>query len=216
MKKQIRLGIVDDQPLFRKGLISLLKEFDEIKVVFEANNGRELLDEAAKKQPDVILLDLEMPVMDGVESTAALKSKYPGIKILILTMHNDDAMVLHLIEKGAHGFLLKDTNIETIVEAIYSIKENGYYFNDRVSKIMVSGLVKSNKIQPSFNKVKLSAREIEVIRLLSQELKNPEIADRLFINVRTVERHRENILRKINAKNSIGIIMYAVKNHLLD
>lgn len=216
MKKQIRLGIVDDQPLFRKGLISLLKEFEEIKIILEASNGEELLTEITKKQPDVILLDLEMPIMDGIRTTAALKEKYPEIKIIILTMHHDEAMVMHLIDKGAHGFLLKDTTIETIVEAIYSVRENGYFFNDRVSKIMVSGLVKSNKIQPSFNKVKLSAREIEVIRLLSQELINPEIAERLFINTRTVERHRENILRKINARNSIGIIMYAIKNNLLD
>ncbi|MCW3071102.1 MAG: response regulator transcription factor [Bacteroidetes bacterium] len=216
MKKSVKLAVVDDQPLFRKGLISLLKEFPDIKVIFEAGNGKELLEQLEKAKPDVILLDLDMPGMDGIKTTELLKMQFPEVKIMVLTMHSADMMVLHLIEKGAHGFLLKDTTIEIIREAIYSVRDNGYYFNDRVSKIMVSGLVKSNKIKPSFKTVNLSEREIQVIRLLSQEYKNSEIAEKLFINIRTVDRHRENILKKINARNAVGIIMYAVKNNLLE
>ncbi|MCW3104787.1 MAG: response regulator transcription factor [Bacteroidetes bacterium] len=216
MKKSVKLAIVDDQPLFRKGLAALLREFPDIKVIFEAGNGKELLTELEKAKPDVILLDLDMPGMDGIKTTETLKQKFPDVKIIVLTMHSGDMMVLHLIEKGAHGFLLKDTTIEVIREAIYSVRDNGYYFNDRVSKIMVSGLVKSNKIKPSFKTVNLSEREIQVIRLLSQEYKNSEIAEKLFINIRTVDRHRENILKKIKAKNAIGIIMYAVKHNLLE
>ncbi|HEY0030794.1 MAG TPA: response regulator transcription factor [Bacteroidia bacterium] len=216
MTKSIKLAIIDDQALFRNGIVSLLRDYKEMEVVIEASNGMELLAQVETGKPDIILLDLEMPVMDGIKATELLKDKYPGIKILILTGHNDEAMVLHLIEKGAHGFLMKDTNIEIIIEAIHSIKENGYYFNDRVSKIMVGGLVKRKKINPFFNNAKLSDREIEVVRLISKEFKNSEIADKLFINIRTVDRHRENILRKINARNSIGLVMYAVKNNLLD
>jgi DNA-binding NarL/FixJ family response regulator len=215
MKDKISIAIIDDQPLFRKGLIALFKPYRNIQVLFEAGDGNELMEHLETMQPEVLLLDLEMPGMDGIKATELVRNKFPGIRILVLTMHQDEAMVLHLIEKGAHGFLLKDTTIQEISDGIHSLIDNGYYFNDRVSKIMVSGLVKGRKIKPTFNKVKLSEREIEVINLMSKEYKNAEIAKMLFINVRTVDRHRENIMRKINVRNSIGIIMYAVKNDLL-
>jgi two-component system, NarL family, response regulator DegU len=216
MKKLIKLAVVDDQHLFRKGLISLIKEFDELDIVIEASNGNELIEKLKTKRPTVVLLDLEMPGMDGIETTEFLKRKYPEIKVLILTMHNEEEIILHLIEKGAHGFLLKDHPIETLVDAIYAVIENGYYFNDHISKVMVKGLLRTQKIKPSFNEVRLSEREIEVIRLICKEYTNKEIAEKLFISVRTVDGHREKILQKTKAKNTVGIVMYAVKNNLLD
>jgi DNA-binding NarL/FixJ family response regulator len=216
MKKLIKLAVVDDQHLFRKGLISLIKEFEELDIVIEASNGNELIEKLKTKRPTVVLLDLEMPGMDGIETTEFLKRKYPEIKVLILTMHNEEEIILHLIEKGAHGFLLKDHPIETLVDAIYAVIENGYYFNDHISKVMVKGLLRTQKIKPSFNEVRLSEREIEVIRLICKEYTNKEIAEKLFISVRTVDGHREKILQKTKAKNTVGIVMYAVKNNLLD
>jgi two-component system response regulator DegU len=216
MKKAIRLAVVDDQHLFRKGLISLIEEFEELAVVVEASNGKELLEKLKSKKPEVVLLDVEMPLMDGIETTEYLRQKYPEIKILILTMHNEEEIILHLIEKGAHGFLLKDNPIETVVDAIYAVIENGYFFNDRVSKVMVKGLIRNDKIKPSFNLVQLSKREIEVIQLICKENTNKEIAEKLFISVRTVDGHREKILQKTKAKNTVGIVMYAIKNNLLD
>ncbi|CAN5905082.1 response regulator transcription factor [soil metagenome] len=216
MKKSIKLAVVDDQHLFRKGLISLIKEFEEIDIVIEASNGNELVEKLKTRKPAVVLLDLEMPVMDGIETTEYLQRKYPEIKILILTMHNEEAIILHLLEKGAHGFLLKDQPIETLVDAIYAVIENGYYFNDNISKVMVKGLVRTNKIKPNFHEARLSEREIEVIKLICKEYTNKEIADKLFISVRTVDGHREKILQKTKAKNAVGIVMYAFKNNLLD
>ena len=216
MKKLIKLAVVDDQHLFRKGLISLIKEFDELDIIIEASNGNELIEKLKTKRPTVVLLDLEMPGMDGIETTEFLKRKYPEIKVLILTMHNEEAIILHLIEKGAHGFLLKDHPIETLVDAIYAVIENGYYFNDHISKIMVKGLLRTQKIKPSFNEVRLSEREIEVIKLICKEYTNKQIGEKLFISVRTVDGHREKILQKTKAKNTVGIVMYAVKNNLLD
>lgn len=216
MERQIKLAVVDDQHLFRKGLISLIGEFDELQVVAEASNGSELLDQVRINKPDVVLLDLEMPIMDGIETTVNLNKKYPDIKVLILTMHNDEEIILHLIEKGAHGFLLKDNSIETIVDAIYAVTESGYYFNDHISKVMVKGLMKSQKIKPGFLDAGLSEREIEVVKLICKEYTNREIADKLFISVRTVDGHREKILQKTKAKNTAGIVMYAVKHNLLD
>jgi two-component system response regulator DegU len=217
MKKSIKLAVVDDQHLFRKGLISLIKEFDELDIVIEASNGDELIEKLkTSKKPAVILLDLEMPGMDGIETTGYLQRKYPEIKILILTMHNEEEIILHLIEKGAHGFLLKDHPIETLVDAIYAVIDNGYYFNDHVSKVMVKGLMRTQKIKPSFSEVRLTEREIDVIRLICKEYTNKEIAEKLFISVRTVDGHREKILQKTKAKNTVGIVMFAVKNNMLD
>lgn len=216
MKNSIKLAVVDDQHLFRQGLISLIGEFEELSLVVEAANGNDLLEQLKTKKPDVVLLDLEMPVMDGIETTANLQKKYPDVKVLILTMHNEEEIILHLIEKGAHGFLLKDNPIETIVDAIYAVMENGYYFNDHVSKVMVRGLMKNQKIKPGFADAGLSEREIEVVKLICKEYTNKEIAEKLYISVRTVDGHREKILQKTKAKNAVGIVMYAIKNNLLD
>ncbi|HTF02873.1 MAG TPA: response regulator transcription factor [Bacteroidia bacterium] len=213
--KKIKIAVADDQHLFRKGLISLIGEFEELSVVAEAENGKELIEKLKLKTPDVVFLDLEMPEMDGVETTEYLVKKYPGMKILILTMHNEEAIILHLVEKGAHGFLLKDDPIETLVDAIYAVVENGYYFNDRVSKAMVHGLIRGNRIKPSFNRVQLTERELQIVQLVCKEHTNREIAEKLCLSVRTIDGHRENILEKIKAKNTAGIVMYAIKNGLV-
>jgi len=214
--KKIKLAVVDDQLLFRRGLISLIKEFEEFDIVIEAQNGKELVDALKKRKPHIVLLDLQMPVMDGIETTAYLNEKYPDIKVLILTMHDDDEFILHLIEKGANGFLLKNNSIEVVVDAIYSIMESGYYFNDRISKTMIKGLVRSKKIKPVFQTTNLSDREIEIITLICKELTNKEISERLCLSIRTVENHRDKILEKIGARNTVGIVMFALKNNLLE
>ncbi|MGQ0829212.1 MAG: response regulator transcription factor [Bacteroidota bacterium] len=216
MKNQIKLAIVDDHHLFREGLISLTTEYKDLNVVIEASNGKELIEQIEKRKVDVVLLDIEMPIMDGFEVTRYLKKNYPEIKILILTMYNDEEIIRYLIGTGAHGFLLKNSSIANIIDAIYSVTtDNGYYFNDSVSKSMVQDLVSSKKIKPYFHKSKLSARELEVMRLICKEYTNKEIACSLFLSLRTVDGHRENILNKIKAKNTAGIVMYAVKNNLL-
>lgn len=213
--RKTRIAVVDDQHLFRKGLMSLISEFDQLKVVVEAVNGKELIDKLVSRRPDVILLDLEMPVMDGVETTEYLRANFPFIKVLILTMHNEEGIIVHLVEKGAHGFLLKDDPIESIVGAIEAVLEQGYYFNDRVSKAMVLGLVEGKKIVPKFNQTLLSEREVEVVRLICKELTTKEIADKMCLSVRTIEGYRESIFEKIGARNLAGIVMYAVKNGIV-
>ncbi|MBS1636736.1 MAG: response regulator transcription factor [Bacteroidetes bacterium] len=213
--KKIKLAVVDDQELFRRGIISLLKENEELSVVIEAQNGKELVDAMKRRKPNIVLLDIEMPIMDGIATTEYLHATYPDVKILILTMHDDDEFVIHLIDKGAHGFLLKNNSIDVVVDAIYSIMGNGYYFNDHVSKMMIKGLVRSKKIKPNFNPVNLSDREIEVIKLICKEHTTSEISTKLCLSVRTVDNHRESILEKTGARNVAGIVMFAIKNNLL-
>lgn len=215
MEKPIRLAIADDQQLFRKGLIALLSDYPNITVSMEASNGQELLENLELNPVDVVLLDIQMPQMNGIETTQQLHKKHPKTKILILTSHNEEELIKHLIVRGANGFLLKNNTLETIVEAVSGVTENGYYFNERVSKEMVSDLMSKYSIKPIFFQANLSTREIEIIRLISQEYTNKEISDKLSISVRTVETHRDHILQKTNAKNSVGIIMYAYRNNII-
>ncbi|MFL5763853.1 MAG: response regulator [Bacteroidia bacterium] len=214
--KITKLAIVDDHHLFRKGLISLINDYKDLSVSIEASNGIELKEALRRNTPDIILLDVEMPEMDGIEVTEYLALKYPSVKILILTMHNEEEIIFDLIDKGAHGVLLKDDSIDQVIDAIYAVKDTGYYFKENISKVMISNLVRTKKIIPRIGKVRLTEREIEVVRLICNELTNKEIADKLCISARTVDGHRLNILKKLGARNSIGIVMYAVKHRLLD
>ncbi len=215
MKDKIMLAVVDDHNLFRKGLITMIEEFDDLSVMHEAENGQELCNLIKQGKPDVVLLDIEMPVMDGIKTTEFLHQNHPDIKIVILTTYNEEALVVHLIEKGAHGFLLKNNDIETVVDSIHAVIETGYYFNDKVSPLMVKKLLNNEKINPDFKRIDLSDREIEIVNLICQEMTNKEIAESLGISNRTVDWHRDNILKKTKAKNAIGIVMYAVKHKLL-
>lgn len=208
------IAIADDQAMFRKGLISLLSEFPELKVVIEAENGRDLQEKMKRKKPDVVLLDLEMPEMDGMATMEWLKATHPGIRVIILTMHNEEPIIAHMIENGAHGFLVKNDPIETLMDAIYSVMDTGYYFDDRVSRALLQRLMLGEKVKPNFEKVVLSERETQIIQLICRELTNKEIADRCNLSIRTIEGHREQILLKLKAKNTVGIVMYAIKNGL--
>lgn len=216
MKKPIRIAVVDDHIMVREGFISRLKENEELEVVLDAGNGIELLEKLKKRTVDVVLLDLEMPEMDGFETTQKLSQKYPNIKTIIVSSHNEEAFINHLLKNGARGFILKENGSETLVDAIYSVMETGYYFNDRISKAMLNGLIKSDTVKPSFNKADLTPREIEIIQLMSKEHTTREIAEKLFVSIRTIDGHRERIFEKTKARNAIGIIMYAVKHNLLE
>lgn len=215
-KDKINIAVVDDQQLFRQGLISLLRETKNLNILFEAENGEDLFGKlkSAKTLPDVILLDIEMPVLDGIEATIRLKLKYPDIKIIILTMHDEEEMIVHLIEKGAHGFLPKNEDIESVIDAIFAVHENGYFFNDRISKAMVKGLVHSKKIKPTFKDVELNEKELEIIRLLCKGLTSPEIGKLMHFSTKTIHNNRLDLIKKLGVKNTIGLVMYAVKKGL--
>lgn len=215
MKKKIKLAIVDDTLLFRKGLISLINEFDKFEIIIEASSGKELIGMLQTKKPDVLLLDIQMPDMNGILVSEYLQKHHPEIRILALSLYNDETIIQYLIKYGVRGFLLKDDDIITLVDAIGVVLETGYYFNNRVSKSMVQDLVSNKKINLTYKSAALSEREIEIVKLICKEQTNKEIAAQLFISYRTVDGHKDKILRKTKAKNVIGIVMYAVKNNLL-
>ncbi|MDP1801748.1 MAG: response regulator transcription factor [Bacteroidota bacterium] len=214
MKNKITVAIVDDHSLFREGIIAILKDYQHIEVMFEAPNGVELLERLKRQKPQVIVLDIEMPLMNGQEATVQIKNLYPDIKIIILTMHNEEEYILRLMEEGADSFLVKENTGTVLAEAINSVVEKGYYYNEATTAAMVNRIKKINKkandLQP------LTARETEVIKLICEEKTSAEIAEILFIGERTIESYRQTILSKTGSKNTAGIVLYAVENKLVE
>ena len=214
--KPVRVIIVDDHKLFRKGMAAMLNSVDGLEMIGEAGNGVELLELLTTTSADVILMDLDMPEMDGMEATPKVRALYPEIKILVISMHQEDKFILHLMENGANGYLLKDAEPEEVEEAIFSVVQNGFYFTDHISKVMLTGLVKKEKIIPTFNaQINLTQREKDVLDGICQELTTKEIADKLFLSPRTVDGYRNNLMEKIGAKNTAGLVVFAAKNGLL-
>ena len=209
----IKLALADDQNLFRKGMAMLLRELDGMEVTLECANGKDLLKAIAVVPVDIVLLDLEMPVMDGVETMKRMRTDHPEVKVLVLSMHSEEKFIVHLMELGANGYLLKTAEATEVENAIRSVAESGYYFSDMVSQVMLQGLVKKDKVRPYFNVIDpLSDREIEVLKLICAEKTTPEIAEQLFLSPRTVEGHRNNILLKTGARNVAGLVVFAMTN----
>lgn len=211
MTKPIRIAIAEDHELFREGLTSLLREEEGLELVFEASNGEELLESLKKNKVDVVLLDLNMPVLNGKQTLNVLKSRYPKVRPIILTMFDSESYIAESIRLGARGFLAKHCSIERVVDTIYAVHEQGYYFNDEVSKSQLFKLVHDVGIEPTFKNETLSTRECTILELICNEKTNNDIAELLCISVRTVEVHRQNLLRKTNAKNVAGLVIYAIK-----
>ncbi|MBL7945228.1 MAG: response regulator transcription factor [Flavobacteriales bacterium] len=209
----IKLALADDQNLFRKGMSMLLRELEGMEVTLECANGKDLLKAIAVVPVDIVLLDLEMPVMDGVETMKRMRTDHPEVKVVVLSMHSEEKFIVHLMELGANGYLLKTAEAAEVETAIRSVAESGYYFSDMVSQVMLQGLVKRDKVRPYFNVVDpLSDREIEVLKLICAEKTTPEIAEQLFLSPRTVEGHRNNILLKTGARNVAGLVVFAMTN----
>lgn len=215
--KKIKIAIADDYKIFREGLKVSLGQDDNLQVLTEADNGEDLLKAIESKQPDVIIMDLKMPIMDGMEATQVVRKKYPAVKVLVVSMYEDDKFIIHLMEIGANGYLLKNAEPDEIRKAIYAVHENGYYFNDLVNKALLKKLVLKNNIKPSFNEnVDLSEREMEVLKLICAEKTAAEIAKEIFLSPRSVEGIRQRLIDKIGVRNTAGIVMFAVKNGLAD
>lgn len=208
--KAVKVVLVDDEILFREG-IKLLLERSEIEVVGSFDNGREFLDwyQDNKKQFDVILLDLSMPVLDGIDTVKELKNNGALPKVVILTSHYNDNIIIKMLDEGVAGFLPKTANPTEVVKTVNSVHQNGFYIND-----YVLNLIRNKRILSKDKLVgaELSMREIEVLTLICEEKTNKEIAKDLFLSRRTVEGHRNRIMEKINAKNTVGMIIYAIEH----
>lgn len=219
MLSPIKVAIADDHKIFRSGVINTLTPYDNINVVFEAEDGEHLLQIMQEQQPDVILMDLKMPKMDGIQATIKVKEKYPQVKVIILTMYEDDNFIVHLVENGANAYLLKNSEPEEIYEAICTTFEKGFYFNENVNLALLKKVLHKNKQQfkPTFkNEVQLTDRELEVLKLICNEFTTQEISEQIFLSPRTVEGLRQKLLEKLNVKNTVGLVLYAFRNGLIE
>ena len=214
---KIRIAIADDYKIFREGLKVSLGQDDALDVVIEVDNGEDLVKELEKDQPDVIIMDLKMPFMDGMEATQVIRKKYPQIKIVVVSMYDDDKFIIHLMELGANGYLFKNAEPDEIRKAIHSVHENGYYFNDIVNKALLKKLVLKGNIKPSFNQnVELTERELEVLKLICEEKTAAEIGKEIFLSPRSVEGIRQRLIEKVGVRNTAGLVMFAAKNGIAD
>ncbi|PCI31075.1 MAG: DNA-binding response regulator [Flavobacteriaceae bacterium] len=218
MSTMINIALIDDEALFLEGLSLLFSNVENINVVKTANNGLEFLEFLDENPetiiPDIALVDIQMKPMDGFELVEALKDKYPDLKIIILSSHYKSNVLGHMIKLGVSAFIPKNANKELLVTAIESVNNSGVYFTQTDQEMLIKFMnSKSKKISLSTNE-ELSGREMEVVKLICCEHTNKEIADQLFLSKRTVESHRQRILEKIGAKNTVGLVVYAIANDI--
>lgn len=216
----IRIALTDDQLLFRQGLASLISSTHGLELVMQADNGIDCLEKLSSlpDPPDIILMDMEMPGMDGIELNKAMHKRYPSIKVIVLSVHANERLIAHMIEAGASGYLVKNCDKEELLSAIDSVITSGYYINTKVLKAIQAAAGKKNKNLKNVSHIDIdiSEREKEILGLICKELSNAEIAEKLFISIRTVEGHRNNLLLKTGCKNTAGLVVFAIKNQLVN
>jgi len=213
----IKVLIVDDHKVLIDGIRSMLEEEKEIEIVGEARNGKEAIDKVKNIDLDVVLLDINMPEKDGIETCKEIKKMYTDIKILALTMYNEGSFIQSMIKNGASGYLLKNSGKEEVVKAIKTVFQKGTYFSGEVSETLMKSMMPGAKKNRSNDFIpKLTRREKEILELVVEEFTTQEIADKLFVSLSTVETHRKNLLSKLGVRNTAGLVRVAMEKGLLD
>jgi two-component system, NarL family, response regulator NreC len=217
MKYNIRLLIADDHEIFRDGLALMLARQKEITLLGQAGDGKELVELSSAHKPDVIITDIKMPVMDGIQATKKILKDQPDVKIIALSMFDEEMLIVDMLEAGAKGYLLKNADKSEILEAIETVFEDKTYYCHHTSARLTNMIVKSS-FNPYRKKeaVSFNERELEIIRLICQQNSSREISDKLYLSSRTVEGYRTKILEKMNAKNTVGVVVYALKHNLIE
>jgi DNA-binding NarL/FixJ family response regulator len=211
----IKVTIADDHEIFRDGLRAMLQKQPDILLVAEAANGKELIEQVISQEPDIVISDVKMPVMDGAAATRHLAEHYPHIGIIALTMFDEEDLIIDMLEAGARGYLLKNADKNEIIEAIKSVYQQQPYYCRHTSNKLAQMVAKS-KFNPykKSRKVEFSDREKQIIALICEENTNKEIGEKIFISTRTVEGHRQKIMEKMDVKNTVGLVIYAIRNKI--
>src|SRR5256714_3825854 len=211
----IKVAIADDHALFRTGVKTSLTSRKDIQMVAEAENGMQLLNLLKHIKPDVVLLDIQMPIMDGLTTLPEIKKLYPDVKVIMLSMHNDHSMITRMMEIGANSYLTKNSDSETIYQAIKTCYEQEFFFNELTNKALLSGL-RTKRTEPnSPQDINLSEKEVTILKLMCEEKTTKEIADIVEISPRTVEAIRDKLKTKTGAKSMAGLVMYALKSGII-
>ncbi len=217
--KNIKIVLVDDHQIVRDGIKSLLEGVYEIEILGEASNGKELFSILETIKPNIILLDISLPDMSGIEITKKLSETYPRINILILSMYTNEEFILNALKFGAKGYLPKNSTRDELIEAIFSVYQGKEYYSEEVSSIMLNSFIKKAKYPDEEvlkKEVKLSVRETEILRMCAEGSSNQEIASSLQISIRTVESHKNHIMQKLELRTIADMIKYAIKNNIIE
>ncbi|MFC0184952.1 DNA-binding response regulator, NarL/FixJ family, contains REC and HTH domains [Pseudarcicella hirudinis] len=215
--EKIKVLLTDDHDVVRKGMKMLLEDEETIEVVGEASDGLEAIDKIAQLLPDVVILDLTMPKMSGIEAAKIVSENYPDVKILIFSMHNNRDYIVSSVENGANGYLLKDTGKEEIMKALHTVSEGRKYFPPDISEVIIDELLAKNQAQKTAASptggiyAKITPKEQQILDLIIQGLNSREIADKLFLSIRTVDNHRANMMKKTKAKNTADLVKMAIQ-----
>ena len=215
MSEKLKVYIADDHTIFRKAMVSLLQSFPRIGTVKDAENGRELLNLVKEEEPDIVLLDLQMPIMDGSETCENLYNKYPDVRVIVLSMHDSERYIQHMMDLGARAFLFKNVEPDELEQAIYSVADKDFYHNELIASILRKSLREKHNLKKPDFKQELTEREREILLLICQEYSTKEISSRLSLSDRTVENHRAKIMEKTGVKNIVGIVRYAYEQGML-
>ncbi|HWY13308.1 MAG TPA: response regulator transcription factor [Bacteroidia bacterium] len=212
MQGRIKLFIADDHQMFIDGIKALLQNTENIVIIGKATNGKQLIEKLKELSPDIILMDIGMPDLNGIDATKMISKEYPTIKIIALTMYDDNNRVVKMLKAGAKGYVLKNTTREELLHAIQTVAVGGVHYSAQAVVNTMQNISDKNS-NPVAN---LTEREIEIIRLIVKEMTNKEIADKLFISELTVNTHRKNAMRKLEIKNTAGLVKFAIDHHLID
>ena len=216
---QIKIAIADDHKIFRDGIKMALSNKENLKILWEAEDGKDMMHKISIKMPDVLLMDIRMPEIDGINAIQILRKEYEKVKIIVLTMYDDNQMITKMMEMGANAYLTKTTDPEEIYEAILTCMNEDYYFNDLVNAAVMGKLMQKKSVRQIYADslpVTFSEKEIKILQLLSEDKTTEEISKVIFLSPRTIETIRQNMKSKVNAKTIGGLIMYAMRNKLIE
>src|SRR5213075_3049834 len=217
--QQIRVAIADDHKIFRDGIRMALKDKEYLKIVWEAEDGRDLMHKLKLKLPDVILMDIRMPEVDGINAISIIRKEYEGLKIIVLTMYDDQEMITKMMEMGANAYLTKTTDPEEIYQAILTCMNDDFYFNELVNKAVMGKLMQKKNVRQHYGTntpVHFNEKELKILKLLAEDKTTEEISKIIFLSPRTIETIRQNMKTKVDAKTIGGLIMYGMRNKLIE
>jgi DNA-binding NarL/FixJ family response regulator len=216
-ERTIRVALADDHKIFRDGVKMALKDRDYIKILWEAEDGKDMMHKLKIKLPDVLLMDIRMPEIDGVNAIKLIRKEYENLKIIILSMYDDQEIITKMMEMGSNAYLTKTSDPDEIYQAILSVMNEDFYFNDLVNTAVLLKLQHKKTVRRFYpNPVKFSDKEIRILKLISEDKTTDEISKEVFLSPRTVETIRQNMKSKVGVKTIAGLVMYAMRNKLLE
>ncbi len=218
-ENQIKLAIADDHKIFRDGIKMALSDKQDLKMIWEAEDGKDMMHKISIKLPDVLLMDIRMPEIDGINAIQIIRKEYEEVKIIVLTMYDDQQMISKMMEMGANAYLTKTTDPEEIYEAILTCMNDDFYFNELVNKAVMGRLMQKKNVRQHYGSntpVSFNEKELKILQLLAEDKTTEEISKTIFLSPRTIETIRQNMKSKVNAKTIGGLIMYGMRNKLIE